>query len=160
MQVQHYLENWETTVWNIFYAAFYCFRIREIEDQSGINGKPVSPLTTGRYDLLLKLMHDKDLRMEVEFEDVEGDRGRFHWQWRTPCSLPQILWSLWTSYHSIAWCCRLLFDFGAGEIEEICSDTEESIEKEIPKTVQEFTMHFYLKIDIIRSVVRMQYSYI
>lgn len=61
-----------------FFAAFYCFRIREIEDQSGINGKPVSPLTTGRYDLLLKLMHDKDLRMEVEFEDVEGDRGRFH----------------------------------------------------------------------------------
>ena len=61
MQVQHYLENWETTVWNIFYAAFYCFRIREIEDQSGINGKPVSPLTTGRYDLLLKLMHDKEV---------------------------------------------------------------------------------------------------
>jgi hypothetical protein len=54
----------------------------------------------------------------------------------------------------------LLFDFGAGEIEETCSDTEESIEKEIPKTVQEFTMHFYLKIDIIRSVVRMQDSYI
>ena len=63
---------------------------------------------------------------------------------------------------TIPWvsCCGQLLDFGAGEIEEICSDTEESIEKEIPKTVQEFTMHFYLKIDIIRSVVRMQYSYI
>ena len=34
------------------------------------------------------------------------------------------------------------------------------LKKEIPKTVQEFTMHFYLKIDIIRSVVRMQDSYI
>lgn len=49
-----------------------------IKDQPERNGEPIRPLTTGRYDLLLKLMCDKDLRMEVESEDVEGDRGRFH----------------------------------------------------------------------------------
>ena len=48
-----------------------------IKDQPERNGEPIRPLTTEQYDLLLKLMCDKDLRMEVESEDVEGDRGRF-----------------------------------------------------------------------------------
>lgn len=61
-----------------FLCGFLLFSHKGNRDQSGINGKPVSPLTTGRYDLLLKLMHDKDLHMEAESEDVEGDRGRFH----------------------------------------------------------------------------------
>ena len=54
-------------------------------------------------------------------------------------------------------CCLILVQ----ERQKKSAQTQRNqLKKEIPKTVQEFTMHFYLKIDIIRSVVRMQDSYI
>ena len=46
-----------------------------IADQPERNGKPISPLTTEQYDLLLQLMHDNDLSMVVAFEDVEEGCG-------------------------------------------------------------------------------------